>query len=41
MRIYCVTPQFIRELKEAGYEHIPIEKLIDMRIHGVDANFVN
>ena len=28
--------------KELGlpYEHIPVEKLIDMRIHGIDANFV-
>jgi hypothetical protein len=27
-------------MKEAGYEHIPPEQLIAMRIHGVSAAFV-
>ena len=30
----------IRDLKNAGYANIPVEKLVDMRIHGIDAEFV-
>ena len=40
MRLHGVTPQFIRDLKDARNEHIAVEKLIDIRIHGIDANFV-
>jgi hypothetical protein len=37
MRIHRVTPEFIRELKAAGYSKVPVEKLVEMRIHKIDA----
>jgi hypothetical protein len=40
MSIHRVTPAFIRELKDAGYSKVPVEKLISMRISGVDADFL-
>ena len=40
MRIFDITPEFIRELEEAGYTKVPIEKLISMRIHNIDAKFI-
>jgi hypothetical protein len=35
-----VTPQFIRELKELGYGTVSTERLVEFRIHGVDAAFI-
>jgi len=40
MRIHRVTPEYIRQLKKAGYSNIPVEKLISMRIHGVEPDFI-
>jgi hypothetical protein len=40
MRIHGVSTQFIHELKDAGYQNVPVEKLIEMRIHGIDADFL-
>jgi opacity protein-like surface antigen len=40
MRIFGVNPQFIQDLKEAGYENVPAKKLIRLRIAGVDMNFI-
>jgi hypothetical protein len=40
MKIHRVTPEFIQELADAGYRNIPVQKLIEMKIHGVDAEFV-
>ena len=31
---------FIRDLADAGYHNVPVEKLVSMRIHGVDAEFI-
>jgi hypothetical protein len=36
MKIHGVTPAFIRELRQAGFDDVPVDKLVDMRIHGVD-----
>jgi hypothetical protein len=35
-----VTPEFIRELKAAGYSKVPVEKLVSMRIHKIDAEYL-
>jgi hypothetical protein len=40
MRLFGVGPQFIQDLKEAGYENVPAKKLIRLRIAGVDMNFI-
>ncbi len=40
MCIHGVPASYIRELKNAGYANIPVEKLVDMRIHGIVADFV-
>lgn len=40
MRIFDVTPQFIHELKDAGYSNVPAKKLVALRTHGVDINYI-
>jgi len=35
-----VTPEFIREPAAAGYENVPVEKLVQMRIHKIDAAYL-
>jgi hypothetical protein len=40
MRIHEVTPDFIREVNAAGYRGVPVEKLISMRIAGVDGKYL-
>jgi hypothetical protein len=40
MRIHGVSPGYIRDLKNAGFADIPVEKLVEMKIHGIDAEFV-
>ena len=40
MRVHRVTPEFIRELEQAGSVKVPIDKMISMRIHGIDAKFI-
>jgi len=34
-----VTPEYIREMQSAGYKDVPVDELVRMRIHGVDADF--
>lgn len=36
MRIHGVTPSLVRRLREAGYENLSVEKLIQIRIHGLE-----
>ena len=40
MRIFNVTPEFIHELKDAGYSNIPADKLVALRVHAVDINYI-
>jgi len=35
-----VTPEYIKQMRDAGYGGIKIDKLVQFRIHGVDADFV-
>jgi len=30
----------VRELRELGYDRVSVDKLIEMRIHGVNAGFI-
>lgn len=40
MRLFGVSPQFINDLKDAGYENVPARQLVKLRIAGVDINFI-
>jgi len=40
MRIHGVTPAFINEIKQAGYDRLTVDKLVEFRIHGVSAKFI-
>jgi hypothetical protein len=35
-----VTPEFVRELKELGYEGLAAGLLVEMRSHGVTPEFI-
>jgi hypothetical protein len=35
MAIHGVTPAFVRGMRDAGYEGLPVDKLIALKIHGV------
>jgi hypothetical protein len=35
-----VTPEFIREMREAGYTNATADDLVKLRIHGIDREFV-
>jgi hypothetical protein len=35
-----VSPQFIREMQELGYGSLSRARLVQFRIHGVDADFI-
>ena len=36
MRIHGVTPEFIADLKSRGMQNLTIDKLVALRIHGID-----
>lgn len=38
-RIHGATPEFVRDLKAAGYDNVSADRLIAFRIHGVTAQF--
>lgn len=40
MRIFNVTPEFIHELSDAGYANLPADKLVKLKIHGVDVDYI-
>jgi hypothetical protein len=40
MRIYGVTPEFIRDLQPLGFRSVSADDLIRMRIHGVSIDYV-
>jgi hypothetical protein len=39
MRIHGVSPEFVRELQALGYNRVPVEELVSMRIHGVTIDY--
>jgi hypothetical protein len=40
MRIHGVTPDFINEIRQSGYDRLTVDKLVEFRIHGVSAKFI-
>ena len=40
MRIHGVSPEYVRQLQELGYRHVPVDSLVSMRIHGVSIDYV-
>ena len=35
-----MNPKFIQELKQSGYDKVPVEQLIRLRDHGVSASYI-
>jgi hypothetical protein len=40
LQIHGVTPDFVRGLADAGLRNVSAQKLIELKIHGVDGAFV-
>jgi hypothetical protein len=40
MRIQGVSPAYLRGLKDAGYENLPVQQIIDLHIQGVPIDFI-
>jgi hypothetical protein len=40
MRLFGVTPEFVRQLSAEGYSNLPADKLVKLKIHGVDINYI-
>jgi hypothetical protein len=40
LRIHGVTPDYMREMEQAGYHGLSVQNYIDLRIHGVSPEFV-
>jgi hypothetical protein len=40
MRIHRVNAQFVKEMREAGYNNLTADELIQLRIHGVDGAYI-
>jgi hypothetical protein len=36
MRVHNVTPQFIAEMKARGLKDLSIDKLVALKVHGID-----
>ena len=36
MRMHGVTPEFISEMKSRGLKNLSIDKLVALRVHGID-----
>jgi len=36
MRIHNVTPEYIAQMRSRGMQHLTIDELVSMRIHGID-----
>ena len=41
MRIHGATPEWMQQMKQLGYDHVDLEKLIAFRIHGVSPEFID
>jgi hypothetical protein len=39
-KLHGVGPEYIQEMREAGFGDAPLKELIEARIHGVDGEFV-
>jgi hypothetical protein len=35
-----VTPDYIEGIRKAGYDNAPLDQLVRMKDHGVDAEFI-
>jgi len=35
-----VSPEYLRELADAGYRGVPADQLVQFRIHGVNGGFI-
>jgi hypothetical protein len=35
-----VSSEFIKALRDLGYERVPVDDLVNMRIHGVTPEFI-
>lgn len=40
LAMFDVSRQFISELRQLGYDDLPLEKLVEFRIHGVSPEFI-
>jgi hypothetical protein len=36
MRIHGVTGDYLRKLKDSGFQNLTPEKIVKLRIHGID-----
>ena len=36
MRIFGVTPDYIRKINSLGYSNVPVEKLLKLKMSGAD-----
>jgi hypothetical protein len=40
LRIHGVDPEYLKGLKDAGYNGLSAEQVTDLRIHGVSSDFI-
>jgi hypothetical protein len=40
MRIFDVTPEYIREMRDLGFQHVSHDELVATRIHGVTPGYI-
>lgn len=41
LRLHGVSPDYVEEMREAGYDNLSTEDLVQLRIHGVTPDFVS